>query len=96
MEFKGNKIVSLAETKTGKMKIVDGLGFSICTSSGYGTTDRANMLLYSKAPDMLKELQNTLDTIDNIRLVTGRKDIGGYLGALEYRINTLIKEATTL
>lgn len=60
------------------------------------TEQKANSLLISKAPEMLKELQNTLNVIEIIRMITGNKDIGGHLGASEYRIKQLIKEATTL
>lgn len=57
-EFKGTKWMSLAETKTGKFKVVDNLGFSIATSSGYGKTDKANIQLFSCSYEMLEMLED--------------------------------------
>lgn len=45
---------------------------------------------------MLKELKNTLTVIDNLKSIPGYQDIGGHLGSCKYRIEQLIKEATTL
>lgn len=63
-EFKGNKFMYLSETKTGKFKVVDDCGFSIATATGYGNTDKANMLLFSCSTEMLEMLQMHIDQLD--------------------------------
>lgn len=45
---------------------------------------------------MLKELKNTLTVIDNIKSIPGYQDVGGHLGACKFRIEQLIKQATTI